>query len=53
MIPGRADERISVETITSANFTFPVVHDRLLDRLGALAGRYFAEDPSTSLLNLR
>ncbi len=39
--------------LTSANFAFLVAHDRLLDHLGALAERYFAEDPSTCLLKLR
>ena len=38
---------------TSANFAFLVAHDRLLDHLGALAERYFAEDPSTCLMKLR
>ena len=38
---------------TSANFGFLIVHDRLLDRLGALAERYFADDPSTALIKLR
>lgn len=38
---------------TSVNFAFLVAHDRLLDQLGALAERYFAHDPSTSLLKLR
>lgn len=38
---------------TSANFGFLAVHDPLLDHLGALAERYFAEDPSTSLVKLR
>lgn len=38
---------------TSANFGFLVAHDRLLDHLGALAERYFADDPSTCLLKLR
>lgn len=38
---------------TSANFGFLVAHDPLLDHLGALAERYFAADPSTSLLKLR
>ena len=37
----------------SANFAFLAVHDPLLDHLGALAERYFAEDPSTSLVKLR
>jgi type I restriction enzyme, R subunit len=38
---------------TSANFGFLVAYDRLLDHLGALAERYFADDPSTCLLKLR
>jgi type I restriction enzyme R subunit len=38
---------------TSANFGFLIVHDRLLDHLGALAERYFADDPSTALIKLR
>ncbi|MBK8715819.1 MAG: type I restriction-modification system endonuclease [Nannocystaceae bacterium] len=38
---------------TSRNFGFLVVHDPLLDQLGALAERYFAEDPSTCLVKLR
>jgi type I restriction enzyme R subunit len=41
------------ESLTSANFKFLVVHDRLLDHLGALAERYFADDPGTCLLKLR
>jgi type I restriction enzyme R subunit len=40
-------------SLTSANFTFLVAHDQLLDHLGALAERYFADDPSTCLLKLR
>lgn len=39
--------------ITSANFAFLVEHDRLLDHLGALAERYFTDDPSTCLVKLR
>jgi type I restriction enzyme, R subunit len=39
--------------LTSANFSFLVVHDRLLDHLGALAERYFADDPGTCILKLR
>ncbi len=39
--------------MASANFKFLVVHDRLLDHLGALAERYFADDPATCLLKLR
>jgi type I restriction enzyme R subunit len=37
----------------SKNFAFLVVHDPLLDHLGALAERYFADDPGTCLLKLR
>lgn len=40
-------------TPRSANFAFLAQHDQLLDHLGALAERYFADDPSTSLLKLR
>lgn len=39
--------------VTSANFGFLVAHDRLLDHLGGLAERYFAEDPGTCLMKLR
>jgi type I restriction enzyme R subunit len=38
---------------TSANFAFLIAHDRQLDRLGALAERYFADDPTTCLMKLR
>ena len=37
----------------SRNFAFLAVHDPQLVRLGALAERYFADDPSTSLIKLR
>ena len=37
----------------SPNFSFLAVHDAQLVRLGALAERYFKDDPSTSLLKLR
>lgn len=43
----------SKTTPTSANFRFLVAHDRLLDQLGALAERYFTDDPSTCLMKLR
>ncbi|MBP8807499.1 MAG: type I restriction-modification system endonuclease [Kofleriaceae bacterium] len=43
----------SPPTPRSANFAFLVVHDPLLDHLGALAERYFADDPSTALFKLR
>jgi hypothetical protein len=35
------------EHFTSANFSFLVAHDAQLVRLGALAERYFKEDPAT------
>jgi type I restriction enzyme R subunit len=37
----------------SANFSFLAVHDAQLVRLGALAERYFNEDPVTCLIKLR
>ena len=36
-----------------SNFTHLKVHDEQLVRLGLLAERYFAEDPSTCLIKLR
>ena len=41
------------ESITSANFSFLAAHDAQLVRLGALAERYFKDDPATSLIKLR
>lgn len=38
---------------TSPNFGFLAVHDPQLARLGALAERYFADDPNTCLIKLR
>jgi type I restriction enzyme, R subunit len=38
---------------TSANFSFLAAHDAQLVRLGALAERYFKEDPATCLIKLR
>ncbi|MBF0394995.1 MAG: DEAD/DEAH box helicase family protein, partial [Alphaproteobacteria bacterium] len=37
----------------SANFGFLAPHDGQLDRLGALAERFFSEDASTSILKIR
>jgi type I restriction enzyme, R subunit len=37
----------------SANFGFLAQHDVQLVRLGALAERYFRDDPSTCLIKLR
>ncbi len=37
----------------SANFDFLEKHDEQLVRLGALAERYFKEDPNTCLIKLR
>ena len=41
------------EQLTSANFSFLAAHDPQLVRLGALAERYFKDDPTTSLIKLR
>ena len=37
----------------SANFGFLAEHDEQFVRLAALAERYFADDPNTSLIKLR
>ncbi len=37
----------------SVNFSFLVRHDAQLDRLGALAERFFAEDANTTIIKLR
>lgn len=39
--------------ISSANFGFLATHDAQLVRLGALAERYFRDDPNTCLIKLR
>ena len=39
--------------IRSANFGFMLVYDPQFERLGALAERYFADDPNTCLVKLR
>jgi hypothetical protein len=39
--------------IETANFGFLAKHDVQLMRLGALAERYFGDDPNTSLIKLR
>jgi type I restriction enzyme, R subunit len=39
--------------ISAANFSFLASHDEQLVRLGALAERYFADDPCTTLIKLR
>lgn len=39
--------------LCSANFGFLAEHDEQLVRLAALAERYFADDPNTSLIKLR
>jgi type I restriction enzyme R subunit len=41
------------EQIATANFSFLAAHDPQLVRLGALAERYFKDDPTTSLIKLR
>jgi type I restriction enzyme R subunit len=40
-------------TILHSNFGFLAAHDAQLVRLGALAERYFGDDPTTSLIKLR
>lgn len=45
--------RLPTAKQTSSNFGFLRVHDPLLEHLGALAERYFTDDPSTALLKLR
>ena len=40
-------------TTGSANFGFLAKHDAQLERLGALAERYFGDDPNTTLIKLR
>jgi type I restriction enzyme, R subunit len=40
-------------SLESANFQFLRSHDVQLVRLGALAERYFRDDPSTCLIKLR
>ena len=44
---------MSTPPIQTANFGFLVKHDAQLARLGALAERYFGDDPNTSLMKLR
>jgi type I restriction enzyme R subunit len=39
--------------VGSANFGFLLAHDAQLERLGALAERYFKDDPNTCLIKLR
>jgi hypothetical protein len=39
--------------IETANFGFLAKHDVQLMRLGALAERYFGDDPNTTLIKLR
>ncbi len=44
---------MSNPSIPSANFGFLAKHDVQLVRLGALAERYFGDDPNTALIKLR
>ena len=39
--------------LTSNNFAFMRVYETQFDRLGALAERYFSDDPNTCLIKLR
>jgi type I restriction enzyme R subunit len=44
---------MSTDGAKSANFNFLGQHDVQLVRLGALAERYFRDDPNTCLIKLR
>ena len=44
---------MTTPSVQSANFGFLTTHDAQLARLGALAERYFGDDPNTSLMKLR
>jgi type I restriction enzyme, R subunit len=44
---------MGVPSVQSANFGFLANHDVQLVRLGALAERYFGDDPNTALIKLR
>jgi type I restriction enzyme R subunit len=39
--------------LASPNFAFLKIHDPQLVQLGALAKRYFSDDPNTCLIKLR
>ena len=43
----------SIMNVQSGNFRFLEPHDVQLVRLGALAERYFPDDPNTCLIKLR
>ena len=40
-------------TLNSNNFAFMRAYEAQFDRLGALAERYFSDDPNTCLIKLR
>lgn len=44
---------MDTSTRTTSNFSFLETHETLLLKLGSHAEKYFAEDPSTSLIKLR
>lgn len=44
---------MNAAVVKSANFNFLGQHDPQLVRLGALAERYFRDDPNTCLIKLR
>ncbi len=46
-------QRVQMAELTSPNFGFLASHDAQLVRLGALAERYFKDDPATCLIKLR
>jgi hypothetical protein len=43
----------TIESTTTWNFAFLAVHDAALADVAALAERYFADDPVTSLMKVR
>jgi type I restriction enzyme, R subunit len=49
----KKDPRMPEQQWRSANFSFLAVYDVQLVRFGALAERYFGEDPATCLIKLR
>ena len=49
-MPERSDRALQVQ---SYNFGFMRSYKRQIDRLGALAERYFRDDPNTCLIKLR
>jgi len=54
MMPGQpGGNRPRSDQLSSNNFSFMTAHEPQFDRLGALAERYFQDDPNTCLIKLR